>query len=281
MSRLKQTPVIDAKDSGLTLDLSVVIPAFNEQENVAPLLRAIHRALGGGSVSYEILVVDDGSTDGTLEALCVAQESDPTLRVGHLRRNQGQTHAMFAGIQLARGKAIVTLDADMQNDPADIPRLLEHLDCWDVACGIRKGRQDSWFRRFSSKIGNGFRNWITGDYVVDTGCTLKAYRRECVTKLELYRGLHRFLPTLLKMQGCRVTEVEVSHLPRIHGETKYNARNRIWKGLVDTLVVRWMLKNHIDFTSMLNVIENPQQNNEILSGSSGSKNNKKDFIPEY
>lgn len=259
----------------MALDLSVVIPVFNERENVAPLLGAIHRALGGGPISYEVLMVDDGSTDGTLEALRAAQKVDPTLRIGHLRRNHGQTHAMAAGFRLARGKAVVTMDGDLQNDPADIPRLLEHLDRWDVVCGVRQGRQDTWFRRLSSKIGNGFRNWVTGDYVVDTGCTLKAYRRECVAELELYRGLHRFLPTLLKMRGWRVTEVGVSHRPRIHGETKYNARNRIWKGLGDTLVVRWMMRNRIAFGSILDVFENPQRNKETPSAANDVKNAEK------
>ena len=261
--------------TAVELDLSVVIPVFNERENIAPLLEAIHRALGGGPVSYEVVIVDDGSTDGTLEELRAAQKVDPTLQVGHLRRNHGQTHALAAGFRLARGKAVVTMDGDLQNDPADIPRLLDHLNRWDVVCGVRQRRQDTWFRLLSSKIGNGFRNWVTGDTIVDTGCTLKAYRRECVAKLELYRGLHRFLPTLLKMRGWRVTEVGVSHLPRIHGETKYNARNRIWNGLGDTLVVRWMMRNRIAFASILDVFENPQRDKETSSAANDVENAEK------
>lgn len=237
------------------VDLSLVIPAFNEAENVAPLLSSIHEALGGRVDSYEILVVDDGSTDETFAALRAAQEHDPTLRVARLAHRMGQTAAMAAGFRLAAGRAVVTLDADLQNDPGDIPRLLELLRDWDAVCGFRQGRQDSWFRKLSSKIGNGFRNWVTGDDIVDTGCTLKAYRRECVAHLELYQGMHRFLPTLLKMRGCRVTQVPVAHHPRLRGKSKYNARNRLWKGLKDTLAVRWMKKNRVDFQGQLELFE--------------------------
>jgi glycosyltransferase involved in cell wall biosynthesis len=206
----------------------------------------------------EILIVDDGSADGTLELLKQAQQSDPRLRIAHFCRNLGQTAALAAGFRLAKGRAVVTLDGDLQNDPAEIPRLMGLLADWDVACGIRVRRQDSAWKRFSSRIANSFRNWVTGDDIVDTGCTLKAYRRECLEGLELFHGLHRFLPTLLKMRGYRVTQVPVTHHARRAGKTKYGTWGRLKKGLADVWAVRWMKKNRIDYAGLLEVIEAPE-----------------------
>ena len=168
---------------------------------------------------------------------------------------------MEAGFHLARGRAVVTLDGDLQNDPAEIPRLARMLSDWDVVCGIRAHRQDTWWKRRSSRIANGFRNWVTGDDIVDTGCTLKAYRRECVERLELYNGMHRFLPTLLKMRGYRVTQVPVSHHPRRAGKTKYDTWRRLKKGLADVWAVRWMKKNWIAYEGVLEVVEAPAPSN--------------------
>ncbi len=245
-------------------ELSLVAPAFNECENIAPLLARIHETLEETGFSYEVIIVDDGSTDATFGQLQAAQETDSRLRVARFPRNCGQTHALAAGFHLARGRYVATLDADLQNDPQDILRLLPLLEQWDAVCGIRQRRSDNWFRRLSSKIGNGFRNWVTRDNVVDTGCTLKLYRRECLEDLELFCGLHRFLPTLLKMRGWRVMQVPVSHLPRIHGRSKYNARNRIWKGFCDTLAVRWMKKNRIALEAILEVFESPQPSRQAF-----------------
>jgi glycosyltransferase involved in cell wall biosynthesis len=162
---------------------------------------------------------------------------------------------MAAGFGLARGEAVVTLDGDLQNDPADIPRLAEMLSEWDCVCGIRTSRQDSRWKKISSRIGNGFRNWATGDDIVDTGCTLKAFRRECVARLNLYKGMHRFLPTLLKMRGYRVTQVPVSHHPRLRGQTKYGTWGRLLKGLSDVWAVRWMKKNSLSYEPDMEVLE--------------------------
>jgi glycosyltransferase involved in cell wall biosynthesis len=240
-----------------SVSLSVVIPVYNEAENVTPLVERVWAALASWPRDFEIVFVDDGSTDATLVKLRRAQERDSRIRIAHFGRNLGQTAAMAAGFRLARGRAIVTLDGDLQNDPAEIPRLVEMLKDWDCVCGIRVRRQDSWWKRLSSRIGNGFRNWVTGDNVVDTGCTLKAFRRECMERLELYRGMHRFLPTLLKMRGYRVTQVPVSHYPRLHGKTKYGTWGRMMKGLADVLAVRWMKKNRIDYDAVLEVLEPP------------------------
>ncbi len=237
--------------------LSVVIPVYNEAENVAPLVAKLASALEGWPGELEIIFVDDGSTDRTLDLLRELQHADARVRVAHFRRNRGQTAALAAGFRLARGRAVVTLDGDLQNDPAEIPRLAAMLGDWDCVCGVRALRRDGLWKRISSRIGNGFRNWATGDDIIDTGCTLKAFRRECLERLELYQGMHRFLPTLLRMRGFRVTQVPVSHHPRLHGTTKYGTWGRLTKGLADVWAVRWMKRNRLDFESDLEVLENP------------------------
>ena len=236
-------------------ELSVVIPVYNEAENIPPLVERVVRALRDVAGPVEVLFVDDGSTDRTLALLKEAQEKDARIRIAHFRHNLGQTAAMAAGFQLARGKAVVTIDGDLHNDPAEIPRLAAMLGEWDAVCGIRVRRQDALWKRISSRIANGFRNWTTGDDIVDTGCTLKAYRRECLERLELYQGMHRFLPTLLKMRGFRITQVPVSHHPRLGGRTKYGTWGRLKKGLADVWAVRWMKKNWIDYRDVLEVVE--------------------------
>ena len=235
--------------------LSIVIPVYNEAGNIGPLVERLKEAMSGWEGTVEILFVDDGSSDRTLDLLKEAQVGDARIRIAHFHRNMGQTAAMAAGFRLARGEVIVTLDADLQNDPMEIPRLAAMLNGWDVVCGVRTRRKDTVWKRISSRIGNGFRNWVTGDNISDTGCTLKAYRRECLDRLELYNGMHRFLPTLIKMRGYRVTQVPVSHRPRLAGETKYGTWGRMVKGLEDVLAVRWMKKNYIGYESNLQLIE--------------------------
>lgn len=242
-----------------TASLSVVIPVYNEADNIQPLLDQLRAALKDWSGTVEFLFVDDGSTDATLENLKHAQETDPRIRIGHFRKNLGQTAAMAAGFRLAQGGWVVTLDGDLQNDPAEIPRLAEMLKDWDVVCGVRAKRQDTGWKKFSSRIGNGFRNWATGDNIIDTGCTLKAYRKDCLERLELYRGMHRFLPTLLKMRGYRVTQVPVKHHPRLHGTTKYGTWGRLVKGLGDVWAVRWMKQNRLDYESELELLEKTEE----------------------
>jgi dolichol-phosphate mannosyltransferase len=237
--------------------LSVVVPVYNEEENVAALVEKLRAALKDWPAVVELLFVDDGSTDSTLDLLRAEQAGDPRIRIVRFRRNLGQTAAMEAGFHQARGRYVVTLDGDLQNDPAEIPRLAEMLSEFDVVCGIRAKRQDTWWKRRSSRIANGFRNWMTGDDIVDTGCTLKAYRRECVERLELYNGMHRFLPTLLKMRGYRVTQVPVRHFPRHAGQTKYDTWRRFKKGLADVWAVRWMKKNWIAYEGEMEIVEAP------------------------
>ncbi|HUU14059.1 MAG TPA: glycosyltransferase family 2 protein [Terriglobia bacterium] len=235
--------------------LSVVIPVYNEAENVGPLVEQLRSALAEFSGGVEMLFVDDGSTDSTFQKLKDAQKTEARIRIARFRHNLGQSAALAAGFRLARGRAVVTLDGDLQNDPAEIPRLVGMLEDWDCVSGVRTRRKDSWWKRLSSRIGNGFRNWATGDDIIDTGCTLKAYRRECLERLELYHGLHRFLPTLLKMRGYRVTQAPVAHRPRLRGKTKYGTWGRMVKGLSDVYAVRWMKKNRIDYEAVLEVWE--------------------------
>src|SRR6266567_6661168 len=241
--------------------LTVVIPVYNEVDNIQPLLERLGAALASWPGALEILFVDDGSTDRTLDLLKQAQRSELLpgvlrgIRIAHFGRHLGQTAAMAAGFRLARGRAVATLDGDLQNDPAEVPRLVGMLKDWDAVCGIRVRRQDGFVKRVSSRIANGFRNWATGDDIIDTGCTLKAYRRECLEHLELYHGMHRFLPTLLKMRGARVTQVPVRHRPRIAGKTKYGTWGRLVKGLADLWAVRWMKKNRLDYDPFLEVFE--------------------------
>jgi glycosyltransferase involved in cell wall biosynthesis len=227
--------------------LTVVIPAYNEQANVEPCYRELVDVLDGLGQPFEILFVDDGSTDGTSGVLEGLASTDRRIRVLRFRRNAGQTAALHAGFRAARGAVVVTMDADLQNDPHDIPKLLAALPGNDAVCGWRVDRQDPWTKRMASKVANRERDRFTKDGVHDTGCTLKAFRREAVESLHLYRGMHRFLPALLLMEGRRVTEVPVSHRARRAGVSKYGNWNRMWAGLADLVAVRWMARRRLDY----------------------------------
>ena len=223
-------------------DLSVVFPVFNEEENLPILMGEIARALGGTPWSYEVIAVDDGSRDHSLAVLDELRATYPQLRVLTFAKNSGQTAALDAGWRAARGRYVVSLDADLQNDPADIPGMVHKLEesGVDMVIGVRVNRHDTWSRRMQSKIGNGVRNWLTHDQVTDTGCSLKLVRREAVEKVKLFTGMHRFLPTLVRLQGYKVNEMPVNHRARQFGVSKYGAMNRAFRGLVDCLAVRWM-----------------------------------------
>ncbi len=224
-----------------------MVPAYNERENLAPLLAEIAAALGGRS--YEVIVVDDGSTDGTLETLKTLRQRYPQLRIIAFDRNAGQTAAFAAGFRAARAPLVVTLDADLQNDPADIPKLVEALQRTGVTAvaGYRANRRDTSWKRLQSRIANGVRNRLNGEVIRDTGCSLKAFRTDAVRDLPLFSGMHRFLPTLIKMQGGSVSEVPVGHRPRQHGVTKYGMWNRVWRSLVDAFAVRWMQRRALRY----------------------------------
>jgi dolichol-phosphate mannosyltransferase len=228
------------------VDLSVVIPVYNEEENIPhlwPELRGVLESLG---LAFEVIFVDDGSRDRSAEVIRQLRESDPRVRLVRLKANAGETAATDAGFKAARGRLVVTMDADLQNDPHDIPVLLAQLDRWDVVSGWRvdRGDGDSLVRRISSRVANRTRNWISDESIQDSGCTFRAFRRECLRGLVLYRGFHRFIPTLLKMRGYRVIEVPVRNRPRRFGRSKYGVLNRVFVATADLLVVRWM-KNRL------------------------------------
>lgn len=229
------------------MQLSLVVPAYNERDNLAPLLEEIAAALKGRS--YEVIVVDDGSTDGTLETLKALRRDHPQLRIIAFERNAGQTAAFAAGFRAARAPIVITLDADLQNDPADVPRLVETLERTGATAvaGYRATRRDTPWKRLQSRIANGVRNRLNGEVIRDTGCSLKAFRTDAVRALPLFAGMHRFLPTLIKMQGGTVTEVAVGHRPRRHGATKYGMWNRVLRSLIDAFAVRWMQRRALRY----------------------------------
>jgi dolichol-phosphate mannosyltransferase len=222
--------------------LSVVVPFFDEQSNAEPLHAEIVAALASVAGGFECVYVDDGSRDGTGEVLAKLAAADPRVRVISLAENSGQTAALAAGFAAARGEVIATLDGDGQNDPADLPRLLGALARADCVNGVRTHRQDPWTKKLSSRIANGFRNWATHESVTDIGCSLRVMRASFVKRVKLYRGMHRFLPTLLRLEGARLTELPVSHRPRRTGVSKYGIGNRLFVGIADVLAVRRMTK---------------------------------------
>ena len=229
------------------LEISIVIPLYNERENLVLLDQEITKNIKPLNKSYEVILVDDGSTDGSSELIRVLQKINSNLRLIRFGHNHGQTAAFAAGFNKARGNIIVTMDADLQNSPSDIPLLLTAIKDYDVVCGWRHKRNDPWIKRISSKIANSVRNSLSEESIADTGCSLKAFRRECFKNIKLYNGMHRFFPTLMKMEGFSVTQVKVGHYPRIHGHSKYNISNRLFASFKDLLAIRWMKKRQINY----------------------------------
>ena len=229
------------------VELSLVVPVYNERENLPLLVEEIARALPGRR--YEIVAVDDGSTDGSLDVLRALKREHPELHIVAFAANAGQTAAFAAGFDAARGGVIVTLDADLQNDPADIPAVIAELERSGAAAvaGYRVNRHDSAWKRLQSSIANGVRNRLNRETIRDTGCSLKAFRAEAVRALPLFNGMHRFLPTLVRMRGGTVAEVPVRHRPRRFGRTKYGMWNRVFRALADALAVRWMQRRALRY----------------------------------
>ena len=221
--------------------ISIVVPLFNERENVADLVDEIKAAMDGARLDFELIAVDDGSTDGTPEKLHELRQSRPYLIIIELRRNFGQTAAMAAGFDHARGDIVIPIDGDRQNDPNDIPRLLAKLDeGYDVVSGWRKDRKDKFItRKVPSFLANRLIGKITGVSLHDYGCTLKAYRRDIVTHLRLYGEMHRFIPAMASWSGARVAEIPVNHRPRTRGQTKYGL-NRTFKVVLDLVTVKFL-----------------------------------------
>jgi dolichol-phosphate mannosyltransferase len=220
--------------------ISVVIPFYNEQENVplmAARLMGVFDGLGG---ACECLMVNDGSRDGTRDAIEAVAKSDPRFRAVHLAGNFGQSAALITGMRLAQGDFIFTLDGDLQNDPEDLPELKKLLDQYDCVCGYRAQRNDTWVRRVSSRVANRVRNAILKDGLRDTGCGTKGFRRECIRHLVPFNGAHRFFAAVLRAAGMTITECPVRHHPRTHGVSKYGIGNRLGRGIYDLIGVRWL-----------------------------------------
>jgi dolichol-phosphate mannosyltransferase len=243
--------------------ISVVIPFYNEEPNLEPLRARLVPVLEQMGRPFEVILVDDGSDDAGPAIADAMHAADPRIRVLHLDRRSGQSAALDAGFRVAAHGIVVTLDADLQNEPEDIPLLIDALEGRspggpagaagddappaDAACGFRQKRHDNWVRRVSSVIANRVRDRITGDHITDTGCSLKAYRTVYLRRLKMFTGMHRFLPTLLRMEGARVVEIPVRHHPRVAGRSKYGISNRMWSGLRDCFAVRWMRDRRIHY----------------------------------
>ncbi len=223
-----------------TPQLTVIAPAFNEEECLPELTYAITQALQSSNFTYEIILVDDASTDRTAERIRQLQAQYPTVRGLFHTTNAGQSASLATGFRHARGSLIATLDADLQNPPHEIPRLLQHLTPeTDAVCGVRTQRNDTLIRRLSSRIANSYRDWITGVPVADAGCNLRIIRRQALTEILIFNGTHRFLTTLLKLQGLHVKEIEIAHQSRHAGQSKYGIGNRLWRGIHDCFAIRW------------------------------------------
>jgi glycosyltransferase involved in cell wall biosynthesis len=231
--------------------LSICVPVYDEAENLPLLHEAIVKVVEPLGLATEIILVDDASKDGSWGVIQKLVETDARVRGLKFQYNCGETAASDAGMRAARGKYVMTMDADLQNDPVDIPKFMEALSQgWDCVCGSRvetRGQGDSFIRVASSRIANWVRNSLSQENITDAGCTYRAFKRECVDKLKLYRGLHRFIPTLLKMEGFTVTEIPVSNNPRLHGQSKYGVWNRLFKSFRDLLAIRWMKSRLLNY----------------------------------
>lgn len=233
--------------------LSIVVPVYNEAENVSPLYEKINTVCSSIGLTYEVLFVDDGSQDNTYEVLSKLRETEPNISVIKFQENAGQTAAMAAGFEYAQGECIISMDGDLQNDPEDIPLLLEKLDeDYDLVCGWRKERQDKfWSRRVPSVIANWIISLVTGVAIHDNGCSLKAYRSEVIKQVPLYGEMHRFIPAMSTVVGARIAEIVVKHHPRRFGTSKYGL-GRIWRVFLDILAFKLILSVFARKTNLIN-----------------------------
>jgi dolichol-phosphate mannosyltransferase len=222
--------------------ITAVTSALNEEENIAQLVKEVHDAFESMGKPWEMIVTNDGSTDRTGEILKELMTQYPQLSVVTMKKRSGQTNGFDAGIRRAKGTLVVTMDADLQNNPADIPNMVKALQegGWDMVNGFRAKRNDPWIRLASTKIANGTRNWLTRENIQDSACGLKLFKRHCLDRIKLFNGMHRFMATLVKIEGYKVTEVEVTHRARVAGTSKYGVLDRLFVALRDTFAVRWM-----------------------------------------
>lgn len=226
---------------------SILIPLKDEEGNIGPLIHEIDPVMHALGKPWELICIDDGSTDTTEKILRELAVDRPHLRIVTFDKNYGQSSAFAAGFSLAKGTFTITLDGDRQNDPADIPKLLEALQNCDMVCGVRERRRDTWWRRTISHMGNSVRRWVCKDTIQDNNCSLKAYRTSCLKQIKMYEGMHRFLPALFLMEGFTVEEVGVKHRERSQGKSKYNLRNRGVNTIFDLLAIYWMRRRALRY----------------------------------
>jgi dolichol-phosphate mannosyltransferase len=229
----------------LALELSIIVPVYNEADNVLPLAQETAAALANSPMTFELVFVDDCSTDATWQRIQQARQKDPRVRGVRHARNSGQSAALWTGICQTTAPIIATLDGDMQNDPADLPRMLSELAKYDFICGWRTKRKDTWVRRVSSKIARSARRWVLKADFADTGCALRVFKRDVLDGLFPFNGMHRFLPILAAYNGAKTLEIPVNHRPRFAGVSKYGVWNRLGRGIFDLIGVSWYHKRHL------------------------------------
>lgn len=220
-------------------ELAIIVPVYNEAENILPLVREVTEAMRTSNVTFELVFVDDGSTDGTWAAIEQAWRGDKRVRGLRHARNAGQSAALWTGIQATTSPLIATLDGDLQNDPADLPKLLEALKECDFVCGVRRKRRDNWVRRTSSRIARAARKWVLRVDFCDTGCAMRAFKRSALQGVFPFNGLHRFLPVLVHASGWTTREVGIHHRARVAGVSKYGVWNRLGRGMADLFAIAW------------------------------------------
>ena len=231
----------------MTVKYSIVIPMKDEEGNVKPLINELEPVMRSLNNEWELICVDDGSVDRTLEILNELSSVKPYLKIIAFDSNYGQSSAFDAGFRSALGEFVITLDGDRQNDPSDIPQMIEMAEQFDLVCGVRKKRRDKWLKRAISYWANAVRSRFCGDGVQDTGCSLKIYRKSCLNNIKMYHGMHRFLPALFKIEGFSVGQLTVNHRERDQGKTKYNFLNRSFNTISDMFAVRWMRKRQLNY----------------------------------
>ncbi len=229
----------------MAVDISIIVPVHNEEDNILPLVREVLAALEASPETFELVFVDDGSTDGTWGQIQMARRMDRRVRGLRHRENAGQSAALWTGLQATTSPIIATLDGDLQNDPADLPRLLSALVGHDFICGVRVKRRDNFLRRVSSWVARKARKWMLDVDFLDTGCAVRVFRRTALTGLFPFNGFHRFLPVLVHGNGAKAMEVEVNHRPRVAGISKYGVWNRLGRGMYDLVALAWYLKRRL------------------------------------
>lgn len=231
----------------MPIKYSIVVPLKDEEGNIQALIEETESVMESLKEPWEMILVDDGSVDKTREILARLSKSRKFLRPLHFTKNFGQSAAFDAGFKAASGEFIITLDGDRQNDPADIPKLIQYMKDFDLVCGIRQKRRDTPVKRITSILANKIRSKVLNDGIQDTGCSLKLYRKSCLETIKLYQGMHRFLPALFQIEGYKVGQIPVRHRERTSGKTKYNFLNRSFNTVFDMLAVRWMRKRKLNY----------------------------------